>query len=71
MSINYHSTASTVVPPSIDNWHPQIVPNFVNGWIITTRLAGTNSEYHFARKNSRVHTSTNINYLIRLCKGRN
>ena len=54
----------------------------VNNWTITTRLAGTDAEYHIAKKEgvappngrlpvSRVHTSKDINYLIKLCKERN
>ena len=44
----------------------------VNNWTITTRLAGTNSEYHIARnERGNVHTSKDINYLIKLCKERN
>jgi hypothetical protein len=44
----------------------------VNNWTITTRLAGTDAEYHIAKKEgSRVHTSKDINYLINLCKERN
>ena len=44
----------------------------VNNWTITTRLAGTDAEYHIARKEGhRVHTSQDINYLIKLCKERN
>lgn len=45
---------------------------FVNGWEITTRLAGTSEEYHIAKKEGcRVHTSKDINYLLRLCTERN
>ena len=49
----------------------EIRRTIVNGWMITTRLFRTDSEYHIARKDNRVHTSTDINYLTRLYKERN
>ena len=48
----------------------EIKTTVVNGWTITTRLAGTNSEYHIAKKGVRVHTSKSMNYLTKLVKAR-
>lgn len=63
-NFSHFSTANEPLPAN----HVQ----FVNRWTITTRLAGTDAEYHIARKEGhRVHTSQDINYLIRLCKERN
>ena len=63
-NFSHFSTANAPMPAD----HVQ----YVNRWTITTRLFGTDAEYHIARKEgSRVHTSKDISYLIKLCKERN
>ena len=60
-------TIFIIIPALLKGW-----TMFVNGWEITTRLAGTSEEYHIAKKEGhRVHTSKDINYIIRLCTERN
>mgnify|MGYP001321105226 CR=1 FL=1 len=62
---------ASVGPLKLTQVEPPELPG--KGWEhVTTRLAGTSEEYHIARKEGhRVHTSKDINYIIRLCTERN